>query len=54
MKYKVMHCAADPIYNETSEYMVKKFDAEDEAKRYIKTLKESRFGVYYLKEESEE
>ena len=51
MKYKVMHCVADPIYNETSEYMVKKFNNKDEAEEYLKGLKETRFGVYYLKEE---
>lgn len=50
-KYKVMCCVADPIYNETSEYVIKKFDNEDDARKYLKGLKNDTFIIYYLKEE---
>lgn len=50
-KYKVMCCVADTIYNESSEYVKKKFDNEKDAREYLKNCKAGRFTRYYLKEE---
>ena len=37
-KYKVMCCVVDPIYNETSEHIMKKFDNEKDAREYLKKI----------------
>ena len=52
-KYKVMCCVVDPIYNESSEHVMKKFDNEKDAGEYLKKCKAGRFTSYYLEEEVE-
>ena len=50
-KYKVICCTLNPIYNESSEHIMKKFDNEKDAREYLKKCKAGRFTRYYLKEE---
>lgn len=50
-KYKVICCSSDPIYNESSKYVMEEFDNEKDAREYLKKMQGGRFTSYYLKEE---
>lgn len=50
MKYAIVHCYGDPIYNEPYEDEVKRFDTKEQADAELVKYGETKFGFYAVKE----